>query len=97
MIKFAVENPVKVLVGICFLVIFGVQAFLNMPYRLIPSIEYPQISVSTYWRGASPYEVEKEIIDRQERVLKTIPGLIDCESSAKESSAYITLMFDIDV
>ena len=97
MIKFAVENPVKVLVGICFLVIFGVQAFLNMPYRLIPSIEYPQISVSTYWRGASPYEVEKEIIDRQERVLKTIPGLIDCESSARESSAYITLMFDIDV
>ena len=97
MIKFAVENPVKVLVGVCFLVIFGVQAFLNMPYRLIPSIEYPQISVSTYWRGASPYEVEKEILERQERVLKTIPGLIDCESTARESSAYITLMFDMDV
>ena len=97
MIKFAVENPVKVLVGVCFLVIFGIQAFLNMPYRLIPSIEYPQISVSTYWRGASPYEVEKEILERQERVLKTIPGLIDCESTARESSAYITLMFDMDV
>ena len=97
MIKFAVENPVKVLVGICFLVIFGVQAFFNMPYRLIPSIEYPQISVSTYWRGASPYEVEKEILERQERVLKTIPGLIDCESSAREGSSVITLMFDLDV
>lgn len=97
MIKFAVENPVKVLVGVCFLIIFGIQAFLNMPYRLIPSIEYPQISVSTYWRGASPYEVEKEILERQERVLKTIPGLIDCESTARESSAYITLMFDMDV
>ena len=97
MIKFAVENPVKVLVGVCFLVIFGIQAFLNMPYRLIPSIEYPQISVSTYWRGASPYEVEKEILERQERVLKTIPGLIDCESTARESSAYITLMFDMDI
>ncbi|MDY5050744.1 MAG: efflux RND transporter permease subunit, partial [Candidatus Mucispirillum faecigallinarum] len=52
---------------------------------------------STYWRGASPYEVEKEILERQERVLKTIPGLIDCESTARESSAYITLMFDMDV
>ncbi len=97
MIKFAVENPVKVLVGVCFLVIFGIQAFFNMPYRLIPSIEYPQISISTYWRGASPYEVEKEILERQERVLKTIPGVIDCESTARESSAYITLMFDKDV
>ena len=97
MIKFAVENPVKVLVGVCFLVIFGIQAFFNMPYRLIPSIEYPQISISTYWRGASPYEIEKEILERQERVLKTIPGVIDCESTARESSAYITLMFDKDV
>lgn len=97
MIKFAVENPVKVLVGVCFLVIFGIQAFINMPYRLIPSIEYPQISISTYWRGASPYEIEKEILERQERVLKTIPGLIDCESTARENYAYITLMFDIKV
>ncbi len=97
MIKYALENPIKVLVGIFFVVLFGMQAAFNMPYRLIPSIEYPQISVNTYWRGASPYEVEKEIIERQERVLKTIPGLIDCESSARESSSYITLMFDINV
>lgn len=97
MIKFAVDNPIKVLVGIFFIVLFGIKALMEMPYRLIPGIEYPQISVSTYWRGASPYEVEKEIIERQERMLKTIPGLIDCESSARESSAYITLMFDLDV
>ena len=43
------------------------------------------------------YEIEKEILERQERVLKTIPGVIDCESTARESSAYITLMFDKDV
>ncbi|MDE7169492.1 MAG: efflux RND transporter permease subunit [Mucispirillum sp.] len=77
MIKFAVDNPIKVLVGIFFIVLFGIKALMEMPYRLIPGIEYPQISVSTYWRGASPYEVEKEIIERQERMLKTIPGLID--------------------
>ncbi len=97
MIKYCLDNPVKVLVAMFFILLFGFQGFFNMPYRLIPNIEYPQISVSTYWRGASPYEVEKEIIERQERVLKTIPGLIDCESTARESSAYITLMFDIDV
>lgn len=96
-IKFAIENPVKVIVGIFFIVIFGIQALFNMPYRLIPTIEYPQITVRTTWVGASPYEMEKEIIDRQERVLKTIPGLIDFESNASNGFASITLMFDLDM
>ena len=96
-IKFTLENPVKVLVGILFVIIFGVQALMNMPYRLIPTIEYPQISVRTSWSGASPYEMEKEVVDRQERVLKTIPGLIDFESTASNGSSNITLMFDLNM
>ena len=96
-IKFAIENPVKVIVGIFFLVIFGIQALFNMPYRLIPTIEYPQITVRTSWTGASPYEMEKEVVDRQERVLKTIPGLVDFESMASNGFSSITLMFDLDM
>ena len=97
MIKFAIENPVKVIVGIFFIIVFGVQALFTMPYRLIPTIENPQITVRTSWSGASPYEMEKEVIDRQERVLKTIPGLIDFESSASNGFASITLLFGLDV
>ena len=71
MIKYALNNPIKVLVAIFFVVLFGVQAAMNMPYRLIPNIEYPQITIRTTWTGASPYDMEKEVIDRQERVLKS--------------------------
>ena len=97
MIKYAVNNPVKVFVVMCFVFLFGLQALFNMPYRLIPNIDSPQISVSTYWRGASPFEIEKEIIEVQERVLKRIPGLVDIESSARQGSSYISLMFDRDI
>lgn len=96
MIKFAIENPVKVIVGVFFIFVFGMQALFTMPYRLIPTIENPQITVRTSWSGASPYEMEKEVVDRQERVLKTIPGLIDFESSASNDSASITLLFGLD-
>ncbi len=96
-IKFALENPVKVFVAIFFVLVFGVQAVYNMPYRLIPSIESPQISVRTSWAGASPYEMEKEIIDKQERVLKTIPGVVDYEGMASNGFSYVSLLFDIDV
>ncbi len=97
MIKYALENPVKVLVAVFFVVLFGVQAALNMPYRLIPNIEYPQITIRTTWTGASPYDMEKEIIDRQERVLKSIPGLIEFESAAMEGRCNVKLTFDLSV
>ena len=97
MIKYALENPVKVLVGIFFVVLFGVQAAFNMPYRLIPNIEYPQITIRTTWTGASPYDMEKEVIDRQERVLKSIPGLTEFESTAMEGRCNVKLTFDLSV
>ena len=97
MINYALENPIKVLVGIFFVVLFGMQAAFNMPYRLIPNIEYPQITIRSTWTGASPYDMEKEIIDRQERVLKSIPGLTEFESAAMEGRCMVKLTFDLSV
>ena len=97
MIKYALENPIKVLVGVFFVVLFGLQAAKNMPYRLIPNIEYPEITIRTTWTGASPYDMEKEIIDRQERVLKSIPGLSEFESTAMEGRCNVKLTFDLSV
>ena len=97
MIKYALNNPVKVLVAIFFVVLFGMQAVMNMPYRLIPNIEYPQITIRTTWTGASPYDMEKEVIDRQERVLKSIPGLTEFESTAMEGRCNVKLTFDLSV
>ena len=77
--------------------LFGVQAAMNMPYRLIPNIEYPQITIRTTWTGASPYDMEKEVIDRQERVLKSIPGLTEFESTAMEGRCNVKLTFDLSV
>ena len=97
MIKYALENPIKVLVGVFFVVLFGLQAAKNMPYRLIPNIEYPEITIRTTWTGASPYDMEKEVIDRQERVLKSIPGLSEFESTAMEGRCNVKLTFDLSV
>ena len=96
MIKFALENPIKVFVGVLFIVIFGITTLKSMPYRLIPPIEYPQISVSTRWSGATPYDMEREIVDPQERKLRTIPGLVDIESIASNGFARVSMLFDIE-
>ncbi|MDR2884545.1 MAG: efflux RND transporter permease subunit [Deferribacteraceae bacterium] len=94
-LKYALNNPVKVLVAVLFIFLFGIQALMNMPYQLSPTVEYPTISVRTQWQGATPYEMEREVIERQENVLKSLTGLMEMESTSGNGSGSITLQFEL--
>ena len=61
-----VRNPVKISVGVLMVALFGVIALLRMPMQLTPEVQIPTISVQTRWPGASPQEVEREIVREQE-------------------------------
>jgi HAE1 family hydrophobic/amphiphilic exporter-1 len=94
-IKFSIEKPVSVIVGIILVVLFGWIGLVRMPYQLSPTVIEPEITVTTTWRGSTPYEIEREIIEEQEKVLKGITGLTKMESSAFNSQGTITLTFRI--
>jgi len=76
-------------------VLFGIIGLFGMPYQLSPSVTEPEITVSTTWPGATPYEIERDIIEEQEKVLKGIPGLLEMESSSFNNQGTITLRFKI--
>ncbi len=94
-IRFSIQKPVTVMVGIILVVLFGLIGLNRMPYQLSPTVIEPEITVSTTWPGATPYEVEREIIEEQEKVLKGIPGLVEMESSSSNSVGTVTLKFRI--
>jgi HAE1 family hydrophobic/amphiphilic exporter-1 len=94
-VRFSIEKPVTVIVGVILVVLFGVIGLLSMPYQLSPTVTEPEITVTTTWPGATPYEIEREIIEEQERVLKGIPGVIEMESSSFNNQGTITLRFKI--
>ncbi|MGD2270316.1 MAG: efflux RND transporter permease subunit [Desulfobacterales bacterium] len=94
-VKFSIEKPVTIIVGIILVVLFGLIGLMGMPYQLSPSVVEPDITVTTTWPGATPYEIEREIIEEQEDVLKGIPGLKEMESSSFNSQGSITLRFNI--
>ena len=89
------ENPVKVAVGVILIVLFGLIAAFQMPMQLSPEVERPVISVSTSWRGASPQEMEKEIVNEQEEQLKSVPGVVRMLSESSDSSGSIELEFAV--
>ena len=94
-IRFSIEKPVTVIVGIILVVLFGWIGLTSLPYQLSPSVIEPEITVRTTWSGATPYEIEREIIEEQEKVLKGIPGLVEMESTSSNSRGTITLKFSI--
>jgi HAE1 family hydrophobic/amphiphilic exporter-1 len=97
LIRFSITKPVVVLVGVILVLLFGTLALYQLPYQLAPRIEKPVVGVRTFWAGASPYEIERDIIEQQEKVLKGLPNLVHMESESRDNMGWITLTFDIDV
>jgi HAE1 family hydrophobic/amphiphilic exporter-1 len=94
-IRFAIDNPVKVAVGVILLLLFGVLAVVSIPVQLTPNVDPTIITVSTDWTGKSPEEVEREIIEDQEDVLKNISGLVKMTATATQGQAEIELEFKV--
>ncbi|MBV2090034.1 MAG: efflux RND transporter permease subunit [Candidatus Thiodiazotropha sp. (ex Ctena orbiculata)] len=97
MFRFCIEKPVILTVAILILTLFGLLAIFNVPVQMIPDLDSRLIKVSTTWPGASPQDVEKEIIIEQEQYLTRIPGLERVISTATTGNARIELEFPYTV
>ena len=88
-------NPVAVIVAGILVVIFGTLSLMRLPIQMTPEIERPEISIRTSWRASAPNEIESEIIEPQEDVLRSVPGLIRMSSNANFGSGSVQLEFAI--
>jgi HAE1 family hydrophobic/amphiphilic exporter-1 len=95
LVETSIKKPVTVTVGAILLILFGFISLFRIPIQLTPNVDLPEISVETIWRGASPLEVEREIIDAQEEELKNLEGLEEMNSESLDGQGYINLMFEI--
>lgn len=93
--KSALISPAAVAVVVALALLFGIISLFRLPVQLFPDIERPQIGIQTTWRAASPKEVESEIIEPQEQVLRGIPGLSSMRAFANRGGAYINLSFGV--
>ena len=94
LIAFCVRYPVTVIVGMILALLFGVIALARLPIQMTPTVERPEISVETVYRGAAPQEVENEIVDRQEEKLISVQDLQELVSTSHEGRGVVTLRFD---
>ena len=96
LIRQALDNHIAALVAAILVILFGLVSLSRLPVQLTPEIERPTISISTSWRAAAPEEIEAEIIEPQEKVLRGLSGMTKLDSEAQRGRARITITFAVD-
>ena len=97
MFRFAIEKPLIVAVAVLIICLFGVLALFRVPIQMVPDLDVRVVTVITKWPGATPQDVEKEIIIEQEEYLRRIPGLDRMISKAETGLGQIDLEFPFGV
>lgn len=97
MLEAGIRRGTILTVTVLIICVLGIVAALRIPVQMIPDLEVRTISVVTGWPGATPQDVEKEILIEQERYLRTLPNLKRMVSRASTGSANIELEFPFGV
>jgi len=91
----SIQRPVFATVMSLTIILFGVISFTRLPVREYPDIDPPVVSITTFYRGASPNVVETEITDVLEEQLATLEGVKTIQSSSLEQGSKITIEFEL--
>ncbi|HEY6125748.1 MAG TPA: efflux RND transporter permease subunit, partial [Steroidobacteraceae bacterium] len=94
--NFSIKQPVTTVAIVIVLMCLGLLALKNLRVNQIPDVENPVMSVSFPYPGASPETVEREIINRVEKPLQSIPQVYEIWSNASDGNANFTIIFDFD-
>jgi HAE1 family hydrophobic/amphiphilic exporter-1 len=95
LIAASVANPVKAAVGVLLVTLFGTLALVTMPVQLTPEVQVPTITVESRWLGASPQEVEQELVQPLEEQLRSVEGLVKMSSESSDSTGLVTMEFAV--
>jgi multidrug efflux pump subunit AcrB len=97
MTKFALKNPISIIVLAVLLFLIGLMSFKSMRREAFPEIKIPYIFVTTVYPGANPPEIENLITQKIEDKLDGVDGVKQMTSSSNESYSNIFLEFDPSV
>ncbi|WP_193214586.1 efflux RND transporter permease subunit [Luteolibacter marinus] len=93
MIDAILKRGTLVTVVTAMVMLLGIIAATRVPVQMIPDLDVRIVSIQTGWPGATPQDVEKEIVIEQERYLRSLPNLNRMTSLASTGRAEIELEF----
>jgi multidrug efflux pump len=91
-----IHRPVATTLITLGIALAGLVAFSLLPVASLPQVDFPTISVSASFPGASPETMAATVATPLERSLGRIAGITEMTSTSSLGSTRITLQFDLD-
>ena len=95
LVEGSVRQPVTVAVAVILVVLAGLLALRRLPIQLTPQVDSTIVSVSTFWEGASPSDVERSIVEKQEEKLQGVAGIRQMTSVSTQSQGRVRIEFAV--
>ena len=95
LIKLAIKQPIAVAAMVFLIIAFGFVSLQKIPIQMTPDIDKPVLQVRVSWPGASPKDVEREIVTRVELAVSSLVGVENVESDSRFGSARVTLTYSV--
>lgn len=91
-----IRKPVMTTLIMVALLLFGIGAYFQLPISDLPSVDYPVMTISVVYPGASPATMASTVASPLENQCMQIPGLQSIISDNTDGQTTITLTFDLD-
>ncbi|MFH1725190.1 MAG: efflux RND transporter permease subunit [Elusimicrobiota bacterium] len=96
MIEAFVKRPAMTVMFVLVFVVLGIVSYGNLIIERTPQIDFPIVSISAVYRGASPEEIETQIIKKIEDAIAEISQIKKIQSFAYENFGRIMIEFQVE-
>lgn len=92
----SIHRPLPAMLGFTLLTIAGLFAFKNLPVSDTFEIDFPAVTISVSYPGATPAQIESEITRKIENALANITKVEELRSTISEGSSFTMLQFELE-
>jgi HAE1 family hydrophobic/amphiphilic exporter-1 len=93
----SIKQPVFATMMMAALAVLGVSSYQQLNVDQFPEVEFPIVTVTTRFPGASPETVERDVTRKIEESVNTVEGVRHIESTSQEGLSSIVIMFRLEV
>ncbi len=91
----SIKNPVFAWMIMVGCILFGVIGFTQIGKSQLPDVDFPVLTISTKWEGASPEVMESEVVDIIEDAMTSVKGVKKITSVSRQGQSLVTIEFDL--
>ncbi|MCS6913709.1 MAG: efflux RND transporter permease subunit [Myxococcales bacterium] len=95
--ELSIRRPVFTTMVMAAFVVLGLFAYRRLYVEELPNVDFPVVTVTTAWPGASPEAVESDVTRKIEEALNTVAGVKQLSSQSLEGVSSVVVMFHLNI